>query len=59
MPPESQQLVDGFKQSHPDEWKQVQNPYRDIMNPYDAKIKMMRGLFEAAGRDGLGSILNS
>src|SRR5208282_801347 len=38
---ESQHLVDGFKQSHPDEWKQVQSPYRDIIDAYDARIKMM------------------
>jgi membrane associated rhomboid family serine protease len=37
---ESQRLVDGFKQSHPDQWKQVQNPYRDVINAYDAKIKL-------------------
>ena len=41
MQPESQRIVEGFKESHPAEWKQVQNPYRDILNPYDAKIKMM------------------
>jgi len=41
MQPESQQVVDGFKQSHPAEWKQVQNPYRDVINAYDAKIKMV------------------
>ena len=40
MKPESQQLVDGFKQSHPDQWKEAQNPYRDVIDPYDAKIKM-------------------
>jgi len=40
MPAESQHLVDNFKESHPDAWKQVQNPYRDIIDPYDAKIKM-------------------
>ena len=39
--PESQRLVDGFKQSHPDEWKQAQSPYRDIISAYDAKIKLM------------------
>lgn len=39
MPPESQRLVDGIKQSHPDEWKQVQSPFRDVMNPFDAKAK--------------------
>src|SRR4029077_76911 len=40
VPAESQRVVDGFKQSHPDQWKQVQNPYRDVINAYDAKIKM-------------------
>jgi len=39
--PESQHLVDNFKKSHPDEWKQVASPYRDIISAYDAKIKMM------------------
>ncbi len=41
MQPESQRLVDGFKENHPDQWKQVQNPYRDVINAYDAKIRMM------------------
>jgi len=41
MPPESQRLVDGFKQSHPDEWKQLQSPFRDVIDPYDAKLKMI------------------
>lgn len=41
MKPEAQQLVDAFKQSHPAEWSQVQNPYRDIISAYDARIKLM------------------
>ena len=41
MQPQSQRIVDGFKERHPDQWKQVQNPYRDIINAYDAKIKLM------------------
>jgi membrane associated rhomboid family serine protease len=40
MQPEEQRLVDGFKQSHPEQWKHVQSPYRDIIDAYDAKIKM-------------------
>ena len=40
LQPQSQRLVDGFKQSHAEQWKQVQNPYREIINTYDAKIKM-------------------
>ena len=51
MTPEAQHLVDGFKQSHPEAWKQVQNPYRDIIDPYDAKIKMTDDRVETAGRD--------
>jgi len=40
MQPDAQSLVDNFRKSHPDQWKQVQNPYRDIIDAYDAKIKM-------------------
>jgi membrane associated rhomboid family serine protease len=40
MQPESQRLVDGFKQSHPDQWKQVQSPFRDLISTDDAKVKM-------------------
>jgi membrane associated rhomboid family serine protease len=40
MQAEAQHLVDGFKQSHPEQWKQVENPNRDIIDAYDAKIKM-------------------
>jgi membrane associated rhomboid family serine protease len=41
MQAESQRLVDAFKQSHPDQWAHVQSPYRDVINTYDARIKMM------------------
>src|ERR1700740_667283 len=41
LKPESQRLVDGFKQSHAAQWKHVQDPYRDIIDVYDARIKMM------------------
>ncbi len=41
MKPEEQQLVDGFKKSHPEAWKHAQSPYRDIIDAYDARIKMM------------------
>src|SRR5579864_5069917 len=41
MQPDSQRLVDGFKQSHPDQWQHVSSPYRDIIDAYDAKIKVM------------------
>ena len=38
---ESQRLVDGFKQSQPQQWKHVQDPFRDVLGPYDARLKMM------------------
>ena len=41
MQPEEQQLVDGFKKSHPEAWKHAQSPYRDIIDAYEAHIKMM------------------
>ena len=40
LPPESQHLVDNFKQSHPDRWKYAQDPFRDVMDAYDARIRM-------------------
>ena len=41
MHPEEQQIVDSFRRSNPKLWKQIQNPYRDVISPYDAKIKMI------------------
>jgi len=41
LKPDSQRLVDGFKQSHPDQWKYAQDPFRDVIDAYDARIKMM------------------
>ena len=39
MQPEEQGLVDRFKKSDPDAWKEVQSPRREIINPFDAKIR--------------------
>jgi len=41
MQPESQRLVESFKQRNPEMWKRAQDPYRDIMSGYDARIKMI------------------
>jgi len=41
LQPEAQRLVDGFKQSYPAEWAHVQNPNRDVINAYDAKVRQM------------------
>jgi membrane associated rhomboid family serine protease len=49
MQPQSQRLVDGFKKTHPEQWAQVQNPYRDVINTYDAKIKLMEDTSKLQG----------
>src|SRR5258708_5931790 len=41
LQPEGQRLVDTFKQSDPAAWARLQNPYRDEINAYDAKVKLM------------------
>jgi len=41
MQTDEQRLVDGFKQTHPEAWSRIQSPYRDIIDAYDARIKMM------------------
>jgi membrane associated rhomboid family serine protease len=57
---DAQRVVNGFKQSHPDQWKQVQNPYRDVINPYDAKIKMTEDASKLQGEmDSLNAQLVS
>src|SRR5436305_99123 len=40
MQPESQHLVDGFKKSRPEAWAHIQSPFRDIIDAYEAKLKM-------------------
>jgi membrane associated rhomboid family serine protease len=41
LQPEAQRLVDDFKKSDPATWAQIQNPYRDVISAYDAKVKLM------------------
>ena len=40
LQPESQRLADGFKQSNPEQWKEIQSPYREPLNAFDSRIKM-------------------
>src|SRR5215472_17166535 len=40
--PEAQNLVDSFKQTHPAQWKQLQNSNREPVNSYDSQIKAMQ-----------------
>jgi membrane associated rhomboid family serine protease len=41
MPPEARQLVDNFKAENPAEWTQVQSPMRDLIDAWDARIRLM------------------
>jgi len=41
MHPEEERLVEGYKQSNPDSFRYIQDPFRDIISAYDAKIKLM------------------
>jgi len=41
VPPEAKQLVDDFKAANPAEWAQVQNPNRDVIDGWDAKVRLM------------------
>ena len=60
MNSDAQLLIDSFKQSHEAEWKQVQNPYRDVLNAYDAKIKLMEDTSKLQDEmDALGTQLTS
>ncbi len=41
LKPESQRLVDGFKKSHPDQWKYLQDRYGvNAIGTYDARINL-------------------
>jgi len=41
MQADEQHLVNSFQKSNPKVWKQVQNPNREAINAYDAKIRKM------------------
>src|ERR1051325_9338127 len=58
--PDAQRFIDGFKQSHEAEWKQVQSPYRDVINAYDARIRMMEDTTKLQDEmDSLGAQLST
>ena len=40
MQPESQRLVEDFQKNYPDGWKYVQNPNHDVIDAYDAKLRI-------------------
>ena len=41
MSPEARQLVEGFKAENPTEWTQVQSPTRDLIDGWDARIRLV------------------
>jgi len=40
MQPDSQRLVEDFQKNYPDGWKYVQNPNHDVIDAYDAKLRI-------------------
>jgi len=41
MPPVAQQVVADFRDHHPDQWRQLSNPNRDVLDAWDAHIRMV------------------
>jgi hypothetical protein len=41
MPAEARQLVDDFKAENPTEWAQLQSPTRNLIDGWDARIRLM------------------
>ena len=41
MAPQARQLVDNFKADNPTEWAQVQSPTRNLIDGWDARIRLM------------------
>ncbi|HSB75836.1 MAG TPA: rhomboid family intramembrane serine protease [Terriglobales bacterium] len=40
LTPEAQELVTSFQKQHPSAWQQIQNPNHDVVDPWDAKMRM-------------------
>jgi membrane associated rhomboid family serine protease len=56
LQPEEQLLVDGFRKKSPRAWAEVQNPQREVINAYDARIKTIDDLEQLqAEMDRLGT----
>lgn len=39
--PEAQQLIDAFQQNNPVEWQHIQSPTHDVIDAWDARMRMM------------------
>ena len=40
--PEAQQLVTSFEKDHPSTWKKIQDPSHDVVDPWDAKMRLQQ-----------------
>ncbi|HKU22238.1 MAG TPA: rhomboid family intramembrane serine protease [Terriglobales bacterium] len=40
LTPEAQQLVTSFEKDHPSTWKKIQDPSHDVVDPWDAKMRL-------------------
>ncbi|MGE5723626.1 MAG: rhomboid family intramembrane serine protease [Acidobacteriota bacterium] len=40
LTPEAQQLVASFQKDHPSTWKKIQDPSHDVVDPWDAKMRL-------------------
>jgi membrane associated rhomboid family serine protease len=55
MTDQEQQLVDDFKKNSPDEWAHVQSPMHNLVDAWDAKMRLMEKVSELqAEMDSLG-----
>jgi membrane associated rhomboid family serine protease len=41
VPPVAQQVVSDFRDHYPDQWRQLSNPNRDVIDGWDAHIRLM------------------
>src|SRR5581483_36391 len=42
LTPEAQQLVASFQKDHPSTWKKIQNPSHEVVDPWDAKMRLQQ-----------------
>jgi membrane associated rhomboid family serine protease len=42
LTPEAEQLVTSFEKDHPSTWKKIQDPSHDVVDPWDAKMRLQQ-----------------
>jgi membrane associated rhomboid family serine protease len=41
MTPQAQEMVSSFQKQHPATWRRIQDPSHDVVDPWDAKMRLM------------------